>query len=159
MTDPYEEFVDGESLLRFPPGEWHEEIVTRLHTLVGSVLSPNSSVVLLERRSAVALTGGHRVCPDLTLITTANQRPLLLVEVVSGDDHRSDTVFKKGIYEAIKIPRLWMVDPRYNNVEVYHGTAHGLSLKGILAGRETLTEALLPGLQITMNDLFRRTDS
>ena len=49
-----------------------------------------------------------------------------------------------------------MVDPRYNNVEVYHGTAHGLSLKGILAGRETLTETLLPGLQITMNDLFRR---
>ena len=26
---------------------------------------------------------------------------------------------KKQIYEDLNLPRLWMIDPRYNNVEVY----------------------------------------
>ena len=44
-----------------------------------------------------------------------------------------------------------MVDPRYDNVEVYHGTQYGLTLKRVLAVRELLTESLhadsfLPGL-------------
>jgi len=30
------------------------------------------------------------------------------------------------------------VDPRYDNVEVYHSTEWGLALKGILAGSEVL---------------------
>jgi Uma2 family endonuclease len=63
-------------------------------------------------------------------------------------------VLKKGLYEDFNLPRLWMVDPRYNNVEFYHGTTHGLALKGILAGREILQEPLLPTFQLTVDELF-----
>ena len=62
---------------------------------------------------------------------------------------------KKQIYEDLNIPRLWMVDPRYDNVEIYHSSAYGLTLKGILAGKDNLTEQLLPALNITIADLFR----
>jgi Uma2 family endonuclease len=62
---------------------------------------------------------------------------------------------KKQVYEELNIPRLWMIDPRYDNVEVYHGTEYGLMLKGILTGREVLTEQLLPTLQLTIAELFR----
>jgi Uma2 family endonuclease len=48
-----------------------------------------------------------------------------------------------------------MIDPRYDNVEVYHAGEYGLMLKGILAGREVLTEALLPEFQLAVADLFR----
>jgi len=61
---------------------------------------------------------------------------------------------KKQIYEDIRIPRLWMIDPRYDNVEVYHASPYGLSLKSILAGSDRLTESLLPEFQVTMKDLF-----
>ena len=47
-----------------------------------------------------------------------------------------------------------MIDPRYDNVEVYHGTQYGLALKRVLAGRELLTEALLPGFQMPLHELF-----
>jgi Uma2 family endonuclease len=63
-------------------------------------------------------------------------------------------VLKKQIYEAIKVPRLWMIDPRYDNIEVYHGTEYGLMLKGILAGGEVLNEKLLPEFQLTVAELF-----
>jgi len=63
-------------------------------------------------------------------------------------------VIKKGLYEDVRLPRLWMVDPRYNNVEVYHGSPYGLALQRILANRDQLTETLLPDLALAMGDLF-----
>jgi Uma2 family endonuclease len=95
------------------------------------------------------------VRPDVALVTAATGKLWLAAEVISSDDHRTDTVVKKQIYEALNIPRLWMIDPRYDNVEVYHGTEYGLMLKGILAGREVLTEQLLPAFQLTISELFR----
>ncbi len=54
-----------------------------------------------------------------------------------------------------------MIDPRYDNVEIYHASQYGLVLKGILAGNEILTEKLLPEFQMTVADLFHtpETDS
>jgi Uma2 family endonuclease len=52
------------------------------------------------------------------------------------------------------VPRLWMVDPRYDNVEIYHSTEFGLQLKGILAGAEILSEQLLPEFQFVIAELF-----
>jgi len=46
------------------------------------------------------------------------------------------------------------VDPRYDNVEVYHSFEFGLRLKGILAGGEMLSEKLIPQFQITVAELF-----
>ena len=54
----------------------------------------------------------------------------------------------------MRLPRLWMIDPRYDNVEVYHSSQYGLILKSILAGHELLTEKLLPEFQLTIAELF-----
>jgi Uma2 family endonuclease len=110
---------------------------------------------LLECRTVVQLTHGTKVRPDLALVTAASGKLWLAVEVISSDDHRPDTVTKKQIYEDLNLPRLWMVDSRYDNVEVHHGSQYGLMLKGILAGKETLTEQLLPRLNLTIGELFR----
>ena len=47
-----------------------------------------------------------------------------------------------------------MIDPRYDNIEVYHGSPYGLMLKSMLAGHEILAEELLPEFQLTVSDLF-----
>lgn len=47
-----------------------------------------------------------------------------------------------------------MVDPRYDNVEVYHASEYGMRLQVILAGEEVLNEKLLPEFAITMKELF-----
>jgi len=155
MSDPYEEIVEGETVLRMPPGARHETICSRLHEVVAASAATVGTTRLLERRSVIQLSAGTLFRPDLSLVTAATGKIWLAAEVISSDDHRPDTVMKKHIYEELNIPRLWMVDPRYDNVEVYHGTQYGLMLKGILAGREVLTEQLLPALQITVAELFR----
>jgi Uma2 family endonuclease len=154
MSEPYEELLDGETILRLPPGDRHEAICARLHELVNASVANLKSTRLLPPRTRVELSSDHAVCPDLALITAASGRLWLAVEIIDSDDHRADTVVKKQIYEDIRVPRLWMVDPRYDNLEVYQSNEYGLALKGIMAGREILTEELLPEFQVTVAELF-----
>ena len=154
MSDPYEEIIHGERLLRLPLRPRHEQILARLHRKIAACVADLATARLLPPRSPVQVTPTTLLRPDLALVTAAHQKLWFVIEVVSSDDHHADTVEKKSIYEELRLPRLWMVDPRYDNVEVYHGTAHGLALKQVLAGRELLAEALIPGFQYPVHELF-----
>jgi Uma2 family endonuclease len=154
MTKPYEEILDGGTLPRSAPGARHEAICVRLHAAMAASVANLPSTRLLAPRAQVPVSRATALCPDLALVTAATGKLWLAVEIVSTDDHRSDTVVKKQIYEDIRVPRLWMVDPRYDNVEIYHSTEWGLSLKGILAGSEVLAETLIPEFEIVIAELF-----
>ena len=154
MSQPYEEILDGATLPRSAPGERHEQILLRLHREMAAGLNGRTSAQLLAPRTQVQVTRMTRLCPDLALMAAASGKLFLAVEIISRDDHRSDTVTKKEIYEQIRIPRLWMVDPRYDNVEVYHSFEYGLKLQNILAGGEVLSDKLIPQFQLTINRLF-----
>jgi Uma2 family endonuclease len=154
MSDPYEEVLAGDMTLRLAPGPRHELVLGRLQAAIQDCMANCPSATLLEPRSQIRVAQDTALRPDLALVTSANQRLLLAVEVVSSDDHRTDTVTKKQIYEEIKIPRLWMVDPRYDNVEVYHNSEYGLKLVTILAGKEVLEEKLLPQFRMVITELF-----
>jgi Uma2 family endonuclease len=153
MSEPYQEILESRTFTRPAPGPRHEQICARLHKLVHAAVA-DSAARLLPARSEVRLSFTTSVRPDLALVTAATGKLWLAAEIVSSDDHRADTVIKKEIYEHCKLPRLWMIDPRYDNVEVYHSTEHGLALKGILAGGEILSEQLLPEFEVTIVELF-----
>jgi Uma2 family endonuclease len=154
MSDAYEEIVGGERLLRLPPRPRHEEILARLHQRVAGSVASLSSTRLLAIRTGIQVSPNAVLRPDLALVTAATDKLWLVAEVISSDDHHADTVEKKLLYEELKLPRLWMVDPRYDNVEVYHGTQYGLTLKQVLAHRDLLVEPLLPGFQLALHELF-----
>jgi Uma2 family endonuclease len=110
-------------------------------------------------RSEVRLSRDNIVRPDIALMTAATDKLWLAAEIVNSEDHSPDTVVKKQIYEESKLPRLWVIDPRYDNVEVYHATPYGMVLQGILAGGEMLTEKLLPDFRLTMTELFQANET
>jgi Uma2 family endonuclease len=154
MTSPYPETIGGELLMRLAPDARHEAICDRLHRVVGASVANLSSTRLLPPRSQVRLGPDTIVAPDLALVTVPNGKAWLIGEIISSGDNRPDTVIKKQIYEELKIPRLWMIDPRYDNVEVYHASPFGIALHEILAGRQILSEKLLPEFQIVISYLF-----
>jgi len=159
MSEPYEEILSGRTVTRSSPGSRHEQICGRLHERIQASVADLATTRLLGRREQVKLPPDSVLRPDLALITTATGKLWLAAEIVDSNDHRIDTVHKKQLYEESRIPRLWMIDPRYDNVEVYYGGEYGLMLKGILAGREILSESLLPEFQITVDELFRMQTS
>ena len=154
MSRPYEETLNGGTLPRSAPGDRHETICARLHREMATSIAGLTSLQLLAPRTQVALSRMTAFCPDLALVTAASGKLFLAAEIISRDDHRADTVVKKEIYEQHRVPRLWMVDPRYDNVEIYHSLEFGLKLHGILAGKEVLTEKLIPQFQFTIAELF-----
>jgi putative restriction endonuclease len=154
MSDHYEEIFQGEAILRRAPSARHESICARLHSFVASSLLDNTTTRLLVPRSPLQLGAGTLLRPDLALVTVATGKPWLLAEIVESGDHHTDTVTKKTIYEDLRIPRLWMIDPRYDNVEIYEATEYGLVLRGILAHREFVEERSLPLLHISIAALF-----
>jgi Uma2 family endonuclease len=113
-----------------------------------------ASTQLLAPRTRVQVSRTTHLCPDLALVTAASGKLFLAVEIISRDDHRADTVTKKDIYEQIRVPRLWMVDPRYDNVEIYHSLEFGLKLHGILAGTEVIADKLIPQFKLVVAELF-----
>ena len=155
MSQNYAEILNGSSLARRAPGARHEQICAKLHQWVRASVADFAGTRLLAPRTEVRLSPKHTVCPDLALVAAATGKMWLAAEIVSADDHQPDTVLKKQIYEEVRLPRLWMVDPRYDNVEVYHASAYGMVLKGILAGTEVLSEKLLPEFQLTIAELFQ----
>ncbi len=154
MSRPYEEILNGETLPRSSPGERHEALCARLHREMAVSVNGLATTQLLLPRTAVQVARTTLLCPDLALVTATTGKLFLAVEIVSRDDHRADTVTKKEIYEQIRVPRLWMVDPRYDNVEIYHAFEFGLRLQGILAGSELLEEKLVPQFKLTVKELF-----
>ena len=154
MSEPYQETLQGEVTLRLPPGPRHELICGRLHDCIRASVANFPGTKLLAMRREVRLDAHTKVRPDLALVAAATGKLWLAVEVVNSEDHKPDTVFKKELYENSKLPRLWMVDPRYDNVEVYHASEYGMRLQEILAGQDLLTEKLLPEFQISVTDLF-----
>ena len=154
MHAPYEEMLAGVLTLRLPPGQRHELICARLHAAIRAGIANFPGTKLLGRRTEVRFGPSTTLRPDIGVVAAASGKLWLAAEVVSSDDHHTDTVIKKQVYEDLKLPRLWMVDPRYDNIEVYHATEYGLKLNGILAGRDVLSEKLLPEFQLVVGELF-----
>ena len=154
MSTPYEEILEGASLSRSAPDVRHEIICARLHAAMTASVANLSTTQLLAPRTKIQVSRSTAICPDLALVTTATQKIFLAVEIVNRGDQHADTVVKKEFYEKIRVPRLWMVDPRYDNVEIYHGMEFGLALKTILGGNEVLAEKLIPEFQIVIAELF-----
>ena len=154
MSEPYEELIEGEWTLRLPPRPSHESLCLFLHRRVAEVIHAASPTRQLSCRELVELDDKNKLRPDLSLVTRQTNRLWLAGEGLHQEDHHADTVVKKGVYEALKIPRLWIVDPRYENVEIYHASTYGLSLRETLMLKEVLAEPLLPGFQLPVGELF-----
>ncbi|HEX3856089.1 MAG TPA: Uma2 family endonuclease [Verrucomicrobiae bacterium] len=154
MSQPYEEILDGATLPRSAPSVRHEKICERLHAAMMASVANLGSTQLLAPRTKIQVSRSTTICPDLALIMAATGKLWLAVEIVHTGDHHADTVIKKEVYEHVRVPRLWMLDPRYDNVEIYHSTEFGLALKGILAGSEVLSEKLVPEFQFVIAELF-----
>ena len=161
MPEAYEELIAGQRILRRAPTSMHEVLVARLHQLVVRSLPLNSTLRLLAPRSELKLNDQSVLRPDLAIVGTGTQiggtqrvQLYLVAEVLQPGDHHIDTVDKKQMWSDGCLPRLWMIDPRYLNVEVYGCNETGFTLLQILANHHALTDPRLPGFNYSMPELF-----
>jgi Uma2 family endonuclease len=82
--------------------------------------------------------------------------PDLVVEILSGSTRRRDEVAKRKLYARFGVREYWLVDPKTETVHVVRPAAdpgRGAPPLSRTAG-DRLTTDLLPGLEISLADVF-----
>lgn len=122
------ETVHGELLVTPAPALWHQAVVSRLHTRLAKYLEQNPVGLLLQSPADISWSDDTLVQPDLFVadlgeartLDWANVKTLLLViEVLSPSTARYDRFTKRRLYQEVKVPTYWIVDPENEFVEVW----------------------------------------
>jgi Uma2 family endonuclease len=149
--DPDVEYVDG-VLVERNVGDWQHSWTQRNIIVTLSVRYPHIYVVP-ELRSKTSETR-YRL-PDVSVLLEQPRTRYLLdaafvaIEILSADDHMSDTLEKLEEYGQKGVPNIWLLDPRRQRMFVY---AAGVLTE--LTG-ETIASTD-PRLELTRSEIFRQ---
>ncbi len=96
---------------------------------------------------------------DFVLFPDEGRRHELIdvIEIGSPSTRRRDETLKRTLYERAGVSEYWIVDPELDVVRVYRRQGARLAKAVALsaAAHDALTTALLPGLELALEDIFR----
>ena len=122
------ETVHGELLVTPAPQLWHQEIVMRLAETLRPYVRREGIGHVLCSPADISWSDETLVQPDLfvadleearTLDWASVKTLLLVVEVLSPSTARYDRFTKRRLYQEVRIPEYWVVDPDGHSVEVW----------------------------------------
>ena len=160
------EWVDGEIVELMPESLRNFDLIEFLIDLLRSHVRRHGlgRVYFLEILMRLALRPSGRM-PDIMFVSNEhlNQRrgtyldgpANLVVEVVSPDSEVRDRFIKLGEYQDAGIPEYWLIDDRRHEAHFYVLGADGKYQDTPLAEDGVYTSAVLPGLRLKVEWLWR----
>jgi Uma2 family endonuclease len=161
------EIIDGEHYVTPSPIPRHQVLLGRLYFEIEYHIRrhPGIGRVFLSPLDVV-FTKWDVVEPDLLFIASSQTDiigdkniqgpPALVVEILSPGTRNTDEQIKLRLFERGGVGKYWIVDPERNVVKVFSRQADG-SFPSTVESREqsdTLTTPLIPGLAISLSELF-----
>ncbi len=161
------ELIDGVHVVSAAPNTRHQRVLVNLVFLVRGWLEEHPAGQVFVAPFDVVFSRFDVVEPDLLYMSNeraaailteqhAAGAPELVVEVVSPGTRRQDETIKRTLYERRGVSEYWLVDPGAERIRVYRHHA-GRFEPPITLSRDagdTLTTALLPGLQLSLSRIF-----
>lgn len=149
------ELIDGEVYEKVSPRWGHGRMALRIGRLLDEAGFASVEPRAIIRRSADL--GPSSPLPDVAFYRTAppaddewmTRPPDVAVEILSIGQSRREMRTKIDLYRQFGVGSVWVVDLERREVEVYEGNA-----RRTLAGEDVLESAFVPGLAITINQLF-----
>ena len=161
----YCEIIDGEMIRKSAPTPMHQEISRNLLFVLETYNRQHKNGSLFYTPVDVYLDEYNKPQPDLVFVSKEKKNiitndgimgiPDLIIEIISPTSVIRDRIEKKNLYERMAVPEFWLVDPQYEEIEIYtsqNGHYKLLSAATTLEGE--LTSGLFEGLAINLNDIF-----
>ena len=161
------ELIDGEHYVTPSPNIRHQQLLGRLHLLIGGWLQTNPIGEMFLSPLDVVFSDVDVVEPDLLFISShraadiitpkhVRGAPDLVVEIGSPSTRKRDETIKRRLYERAGVAEYWVVDPDLDVVRVYRRTDAGFGRPLELAKEagDTLATPLLPGLELPLVRIF-----
>ena len=158
------ELWDGQLVMSPAPSFFHQEIALRFYRLLydwasshrlGKVIASPIDMVLSPHRAVqpdVAFVAKER----LDIIQHAIMGPVdLVAEVISLGGRNRDRIEKRDLYEQYGIKEYWIIDPEAETVEVLFLESGQYQLAMRRGKGEQVGSRLLPGFEVSVDDLFR----
>ncbi len=162
------ELIDGEHYVTPSPTTKHQRILGNLHWLLRSYLEGHPIGEVFFAPFDVVFSHVDIVEPDLLYLS--NERaaqaltpqhvrgaPELVVEIASPGTRKRDETIKRRLYERMGVSEYWIVDPKRDVVRVYRrdGDAFARAVECSLEACDSITTALMPGLELPLARVFR----
>jgi Uma2 family endonuclease len=161
------ELIDGEHYVTPSPNPRHQRILRELCLAIGNYLRANPIGEVFFAPLDVVMSEHDVVEPDLLYLSRERAAqvlvpehvrgaPELVVEVGSKGTRKRDETIKRALYDRAGVTEYWVVDPEIDVVRVYRKGADGFD-RPVELRREagdTLTTVLLPGLEISLVEIF-----
>lgn len=161
------ELIDGEHYVTPSPNLRHQRISGRLHFAIGSYLRDHPSGEVFYAPLDVVISDVDVVEPDLLYISRERAAdilvpqhvrgaPDLVIEIASKGTRKRDETVKRALYERAGVSEYWVVDPEIDVVRIYRrvGEAFERPVELRRDAGDTLTTALMPGLELGLEEVF-----
>lgn len=156
------EFVDGYAVPKVSPKYFHSTLQSALWLILCTWCKGKGRVVV-EWAIILKRQGENWVpTPDLTYISYARLpaswkrneacpiAPKLVIEIVSPGQTKRQFVDKAKDYFEAGVSRVWIVDPEAISIQIFFA----IDSSQLYTGNMPITDALLPGLQLTVEEIF-----
>jgi Uma2 family endonuclease len=165
-TGPRYQLIEGDLYMAPAPNRLHQDISRNLVVILANYLAANPIGVLYDAPFDVYLSKTDVFQPDLLIVLNENRgiltdagaegAPDFVMEILSAKTRQLDSVNKKRIYARAGIKELWIIDPNEQDVTVYRFDQDATDPVVKLSGTREVSSPLLPGLQIALQEIFRR---
>ncbi len=164
---PRYQLVEGQLLTMAAPNRFHQKIVGNLFRVIDVHLQAQSSPVgdIYVAPFDVYLDETNVFQPDLLFVSAARAAkvlvpegvrgaPDLAVEILSPSSALLDRRQKRQVYARAGTRELWLIDPILRQVQVYDLARDPERPGAFLEETDALATPLLPGLTITLAEVF-----
>lgn len=158
------ELIEGELCMVPSPGFFHQVIALNLGTLLRQYVKAHDLGVVLLAPMDVVLSDHDVVQPDVLFVSKASRKiitdacirgaPDLVIEIISPTHRERDLLIKKTLYARYRVREYWIADPENRTIEQLIHTGEGFTSRGLFASGETLEPATLPGLALSVDQIF-----
>ncbi|MHA4742118.1 Uma2 family endonuclease [Dyadobacter sp. MSC1_007] len=150
------QIINGEEIMSPSPKSPHQISSARLLRILMNFVADNELGEIYHAPFDVILEEDfNHLQPDIFFISNQNQEivqdwvhgvPDLVIEIVSPDSKKMDTVIKKDIYERYGVPECWIVFPEKVCIEVYTLVSSKYQLLGSFRDHELVRSKVLDQL-------------
>ncbi len=158
------ELIAGVLYMTPPPGNAHDNAVSRLNRLISEYLiTSGDKGTLYLPRAAIWTSARTYLEPDLFYLSTETKAELdperrstadLVIEVISPGSAIYDRNTKADTYAALGVKELWLVDEVEENVELRTLADERFGPGKVFAKGELLNSIVLPNITIQITRIF-----
>jgi Uma2 family endonuclease len=159
------ELSEGRLIISPSPTNRHQEIVGKLHLLIGSYVFSNNLGKVLMAPMDVRLKKGIVRRPDIIFMSNehlnriTNKRwgvPDLAIEVTSPGTKKEDRKDKYSEYENAGIKEYWIIDPDKQTVEIFELHAKRYSAIGTFHESDIIKSRIIKDFSFIAKSIFSR---